>query len=138
LFSTVAVFLAGALIDHPAGDEAEIEEICAAARERSIAGDLANFIALDALEARLLARRGQFSEAEALARRAVESADGTDHFIMRARSRLGLAEVLCAAGRAHVAASPAVHAVSIHVAKEDVTGAAWVLEQLAALGIEVP
>jgi hypothetical protein len=37
-----------------------------------------------------------------------------------------------------VAASPAVQAVSIDVAKEDVTGATRVLEQLAALGIEVP
>ena len=136
-FPTVAMFLAVALIDHPAGDEAEIGDICAVARERSIAGDLANFVSLDAVEARLLVRRGRLSEAEALARRAVEAADRTDHFMMRARSRLALADVLQRARRADEAAVPAREAVSFHVAKEDVAGAARVREQLAAFGIEV-
>ena len=78
------------------------------------------------------------SVAEALARRAVEAADGTDHFMMRARSRLALADVLQRARRADEAAVPAREAVSFHVAKEDVAGAARVREQLAAFGIEVP
>jgi class 3 adenylate cyclase/tetratricopeptide (TPR) repeat protein len=137
-FPTVAVWLAAALADRLSGDETEIEALCAVARERSIAGDMANFIGLDFVEARLLARKGRFAEAESLARRAVAAADETDHFQLLARSRLALAEVLSRAGRSDEALAVASEAVAIHVAKEDVTGAAAMRAQLAAFGVEVP
>ena len=137
-FPTVAVWLATALADRFADDAAEIEALCAVARERSIAGDRANFVALDWLDARLLARRAQFGEAEELAHRAVRRADETDHFQLRARSRLALAEVLARAGRAEEAAVQRGEAVAIHIAKEDVTGAAAVRAQLERFGIDAP
>ena len=136
-FPTVAAWLAAALIDTLSPDDAEIASLCDLVRKRSIPGDLANFVALDWIEARLLARAGRPAQAEALARRALESADGTDHFQLRARSRLALAEVLVRAGRPHEAAPVAAEAVSSHVAKEDVTGAAVMRAQAAALGIDV-
>ena len=133
-FGTVALSLAGALVDH-SGDEKEIDALCAVARERTIPGDLANFIWLDWVESRLLAMRGRLDEAEARARHALESSEETDHFLMRARSRLALAEVLHRAGQQDQAQSVASEALAIHEAKEDVTGAAWWRGYLADLGI---
>ena len=97
-FSTVSIWLANALIDSGA-DAAEIEDLCTAARERTIEGDLANFIGLDWADARVYAAEGLLDDAEATARRALARADETDHFLMRARSRVVLAEVLHRAGR---------------------------------------
>jgi class 3 adenylate cyclase/tetratricopeptide (TPR) repeat protein len=135
-FATVALSLAGALVDHR-GDEKEIEALCAVARERTIPGDLANFIWLDWVESRLLAMRGRLDEAEARARHALESSEETDHFLMRARSRLALAEILHRAGQQDQAQSVASEAVAIHEAKEDVTGAAWWRGYLADVGMPV-
>jgi hypothetical protein len=46
--------------------------------------------------------------------------------------------VLSRAGRSDEALAVASEAVAIHVAKEDVTGAAAMRAQLAAFGVEVP
>jgi tetratricopeptide (TPR) repeat protein len=135
-FGTVALSLAGALVDH-GGDEKEIEALCSAARERTIPGDLANYIWLDWVESRLLAIRGRLDEAEARARHGLEASEETDHFLMRARSRLALAEVLHRAGRQDQAHAIASEAIAVHEAKEDVTGAAWWRRYLADAGIPV-
>jgi class 3 adenylate cyclase/tetratricopeptide (TPR) repeat protein len=137
-FSTVALMLAAALADQFATDDDEIDDLCAVARERTIAGDLANFIALDYVEAQVLARGGRLADAEVTARRSVETADGTDHFSMRSRSRLSLAEVLVRAGERDEAVAAGSEAVAIHIAKEDVTGAVSMRARLGKLGVEVP
>ena len=136
-FSTVSIWLANALIDSGA-DVAEIEDLCTAARERTIEGDLANFIGLDWADARTYAAEGLLDDAEATARRALARADETDHFLMRARSRVVLAEVVHQAGREDLAASLASDALLIHEAKEDVSGAAWWRGHIAEIGISIP
>jgi tetratricopeptide (TPR) repeat protein len=135
-FATVALSLAGALVDY-GGDEEEIEALCVAARERTIAGDLANFIFLDWAESHLLSAGGRLDEAEEHARHALEVSDETDLFLARARSRAVLAEVLHRAGRSDEARSMASEAVAVHEAKEDMTGAAWLRAYLANAGIPV-
>jgi tetratricopeptide (TPR) repeat protein len=135
-FSTVAIWLANALIDS-GSDLAEIESLCAAARERTIAGDLANFIGLGWADARILAATGDLAAAETAARETLARADETDHFLMRARSRIVLTEVLHRARRDGDARPLASEALSIHEAKGDVTGAAWWRGYLADAGIVV-
>ena len=51
-------------------------------------------------EAKVLARRGQFEEAERLAREAIDQIDRTDEVNHHAEVRMGLVEVLRLAGRA--------------------------------------
>ena len=136
-FFSTASWLANALIDSGA-DVAEIEDLCTAARERTIEGDLANFIGLDWADARMYAAEGLLDDAEATARRALARADETDHFLMRARSRVVLAEVVHQAGREDIAASLASDALLIHEAKEDVSGAARWRVHIAEIGVLHP
>jgi hypothetical protein len=135
-FPTVSIWLANALLDARA-DVAEIESLCRVARERTIEGDLANFIGLGWADARLLAASGDLDAAETAARQALVQSDETDHFLMRARSRVVLAEVLHHAGREVDARPLAAEGLSIYEAKEDVSGAARWRSYLAERGIEV-
>jgi class 3 adenylate cyclase/tetratricopeptide (TPR) repeat protein len=133
-FPTTTIWLANALLDQD-GDVAEVEALCAVARERTIAGDLANFIGLGWAEARLLARQDRVEEAEGMARRTVERVDATDHFLMVGRSRVVLAEILQHAGRFGEAGSVASEAISIYESKEDVAGAAAWRSYLGGAGV---
>jgi class 3 adenylate cyclase/tetratricopeptide (TPR) repeat protein len=136
-FPTTTIWLANALLDQN-GDVAEVEELCAIARERTIAGDLANFIGLGWAEARLLAGQDRLEEAESVALRTVERVDETDHFLMVGRSRVVLAEILQRAGHHDDARSAASEALRIHGAKEDVAGVAVWRRYLDGLGIALP
>jgi class 3 adenylate cyclase/tetratricopeptide (TPR) repeat protein len=135
---TVALYLAAAIANRSDRPVAEVDELCAVIRERTIAGDLVNFIGLDAQEARMFAWRGSFDEAVPLARRSVEGADTTDLFDLQSRCRLVLAEVLALAGERDEPAQLAKEILAIHEAKEDVTGAAWARARLLSLGVAVP
>jgi hypothetical protein len=134
--STVAASLAEALLSEPGADLDEVAALCELVRERSISGDLVNYLLLDAVEARLLARRGRTDEALPLARRAVETADSTDYFDLRSRSRLALVDVLGAAGGRAESDSLAGEILSIHDAKGDLTGHAWARRRLEQLGAQ--
>jgi class 3 adenylate cyclase/tetratricopeptide (TPR) repeat protein len=134
---TVAARLAEAILHGTSEAEPEVDALCAVVRERSIAGDLVNFIELDGVEARMLARRGQLDEGMSLGRRAVESADTTGFFELRSEARIALAEVLSAAGETEGLTSTAQDALAIHEAKGDVAGHAWLRERLVALGADV-
>jgi class 3 adenylate cyclase len=136
--STVSISLAETLLRREDADLAEIEALCSLVRERSISGDLVNYLLLDAVEAVLLARRGQAAEAVSLARRAVATGDTTDYFDLRSRSRLALIEVLVAAGQEDEAEIVAGEVVAIHEAKGDRTGLAWARERLEYLGVPTP
>ncbi len=69
------------------------------------------------VEAKLLARRGDFAEAEALAREAVRLAGQTDALNQRARLALDLAEVLALAGRSEDATELVEEASSLYELK---------------------
>jgi tetratricopeptide (TPR) repeat protein len=135
-FPTVAVLLAEALAERR-GPEAEIAALCAAARERTLSEDLVNFVYLDGIEGLLCARRDQCDEAKRLARRCVETADGTDHFDVISFARLFAAETLALCDENDEAATLAEEAVAVHVAKGDVTGAALARSRVREIGLEV-
>jgi hypothetical protein len=133
---TVAVYLADALANREDDHEAEIEELCAVVRERSISGDLVNFVGLDVVEARMLARGGKIGDALRLAVRGLDSADTTDMYDLRAKARLGLAEVCARAEDQMEVERVAAEVVSIYEQKGDVTGAAWAREHLRGFGVQ--
>ena len=134
---TVASYLAGAIANRTEGPDAEIEELCTVIRERTIAGDVVNFIVVDAVEARMEARRGRFDDALALARRSVAAADETDFYDLRGNSRLALAEVLSRKGERDELERLAADVLSIYESKGDVTGLAWARRRLESLGASV-
>jgi hypothetical protein len=123
-FSTVALQLADCLmLRRRPPDDAEVTAICAAARERTLAGDLVNFVYLDGIEARRLAHEGSSSDAAQLARTAVDTADTTDNFAVRSHAWASLAETLLLAGQPAEAGRAARESVAIRTAKGDVAGA---------------
>jgi ATP/maltotriose-dependent transcriptional regulator MalT len=132
---TVAAYLAEVLLNESDPDLGEVDALCSLVRERSISGDVVNFIVVDSTESRVLARRGRAEEALSLARRAVAAADTTDYFDLRSRARLALVEVLVTAGRRDEVEVVASEIVSIHEAKGDVTGLAWARGRLEHLGV---
>ena len=131
---TVALELAEALTAR-AGREAEIEELCAFARERTLPEDLVNFVYLDGIEGLLHARRGQVDEAVPLARRSIETVETMDHFDVVGTARLLAAETFELCGEHDEAAGLAKGAVSAFVAKGDVTGAAWARARVREMGL---
>jgi class 3 adenylate cyclase/tetratricopeptide (TPR) repeat protein len=135
-FATTTIWLANALLDQD-GDMADIETLCAIGRERTIVGDLANVIGLGWAEARILALQGRLEAAENVARRTLVRVDETDHFLMRARSRVVLAEILERTGRSDEASSAGSEALSIYEAKEDVAGVVVWRRYLSRAGVVV-
>jgi tetratricopeptide (TPR) repeat protein len=110
-YSTNAVTLAGCLAAQHRDDEAlEWAEI---SRRASPAGDVVNFISADAVEARILARRGELEAAERLAHATVERAEDTDFWRIRSTAYEALGEVLTRAGKRDEACAAYEHAVHI-------------------------
>lgn len=133
-YPTAALSLAKCLYGQERYDE--VGPLCEAARETTGADDLVNFVELAGLEGGLLAQRGGHDEADVRARRAVELAETTDFFEIRAWARLMLAETLALAGRIGQASEEAAAGLAHHDAKDDVTGASRARERLAELGIQ--
>jgi len=132
-YPTAALSLAKCLYGQERYDE--VGPLCGAARETTGADDLVNFVELAGLEGGLLAQRGSHDEADLRARRAVELAETTDFFEIRAWARLMLAETLALAGRMDEASEQAAEGLAHYDAKGDVTGAARARERLDVLGI---
>ena len=76
-----------------------------------------------AVRAKVLARRGDYAAAEALAREAVALTAGTDWLNTRAEVHLDLAEVLQLAGRSGEAIAAVDEALRLYEAKENVVAA---------------
>jgi class 3 adenylate cyclase/tetratricopeptide (TPR) repeat protein len=122
---TVAIYLADAIANRTLDADPEVDALCDVARERTISGDLVNFVGLDAVQAQMLARRGKLDDALALGRRAVEAVDEMDFFDLRSKARLALAEVLVRAGDTDEVERLAHEVLAIYEAKGDITGGAW-------------
>jgi class 3 adenylate cyclase/tetratricopeptide (TPR) repeat protein len=122
--STIAAFLAEALLAQGADEEAEqrTEE-----SERTASrDDVISQVAWRVTRAKLLARRGEVELAERLAREAVARAEETDWPSLRGAARTSLAEALRAAGRTDEAAAVAREALTIYEEKGNVISVAQV------------
>jgi tetratricopeptide (TPR) repeat protein len=135
-YSTVALRLADCLLVTRPPDDEEIVALCAAARERTLEGDLVNLVYLDSIEARRLAHEGSSEAATRLGRRAAETADTTDNFVVRSTVWASLAATLLLTGDREEARRAAAMAIAIRVEKGDVAGAAALERGLADLGVE--
>ena len=136
-FSTVALCLVNCLLLHRAPDDAEVAALCAVARERTLPGDLVNFVYLDGIDGRRLAHVGSVDEAGDVARKAAETADTTDNFDVRSHAWHALAETLALAGELEEAGRAAATSIEIRTAKGDVAGAAALERRYAELGVGV-
>jgi class 3 adenylate cyclase/tetratricopeptide (TPR) repeat protein len=89
-----------------------------------------------AVRAKLLARRGDLADAEALAREASALAARTEDIELRAKALGDLAEVLCLAGRVGESTAALTEALRLHERKGNVPAAAALQTRLAALSVE--
>jgi class 3 adenylate cyclase/tetratricopeptide (TPR) repeat protein len=118
--ATVAGGLAHALIE--VGDDDGAERYARLALEASAEDDIEPRMTGTGALAVVLARRGRFEEAEALAREALATARRTDYVLNLADVLTDLARVLAAAGRGDEAAAAIEEAVQVLERKE-----AWAL-----------
>jgi polysaccharide biosynthesis protein PslJ len=128
-FCSVAPVLADALYHQGRGDEAV--PVIELASRLEIPEDLSAQVALRRARAKLLARRGDFEEAEGLAREARKLAARTDFLDAHARAITDLAEVLHLAGRPKEAAGALEEAIRLHDQKGNVVAAGTLRALLA-------
>jgi hypothetical protein len=134
-FSTVVLYLVNALLLRRAPDDEEVGRLCAIARERTLVGDLVNFVFLDAFEGRRLAHAGSGEEGILLSRKAAETADTTDNFDVRSHAWQLLAETCVLAGDGVGARQAAVRSMEIRHSKGDVAGAAALSRRYEQVGL---
>lgn len=121
-FPDLAAKLASALYAQGEDDRAlELSEVS----ERATApDDLSAAVQWRTVRAKLLARRGELGQAEALAREAVALAEETDFLVLRGDACMDLAEVLRASGRLEEARASTEQALELFERKENVVSAA--------------
>jgi class 3 adenylate cyclase/tetratricopeptide (TPR) repeat protein len=119
--STSAAYLGEAVLRQGRFDEAE--RYSAISQELGASDDLLNEAVWRALRAKVLAARGDFEQAESLARAAVEIAASTDYLDLRAATWLDLAEILRAARSPELEAA-ASEALALYELKGNTVGAA--------------
>jgi hypothetical protein len=119
-----------------APDNEEVTALCTVARERTLAGDLVNFVYLDGIEGRRLAHAGFAEEGVRLSRQAAETADTTDNFDVLSHAWHSLAETLVLAGELDEATQAAARSIEVRTAKGDVAGAAALERRYRELGVE--
>jgi tetratricopeptide (TPR) repeat protein len=129
--STGACRYAAALYE--LGQLEEAEEWARKGSEMGGSDDMATQILAGQVLAKVLARRGQHSEAERVAREAVAGADSTDSLVSQGDVRHDLAEVLDLAGRREEATSALNEALERYERKGALVLAQRVRERLAAL-----
>jgi tetratricopeptide (TPR) repeat protein len=109
---------------HQLGRPAEALQVALASRAIAADDDLFAQVRWRGAAARSLALQGEVAEAERLAAEAVELAEPTDVFSMRADAHLDLAAVATAAGRHDDAGRAAQAALALYQAKGNRPGAA--------------
>ncbi|MDP9255239.1 MAG: AAA family ATPase [Actinomycetota bacterium] len=120
--ATVAPLLADVLYLQGRPDEAmPLTELVA---RSALADDLDPQVAWRRVQAKVLAQRGDFENAEPLARKAIELAERSDYINAHARAIEDLAEVLRLAGRSQEAVVELDRATGLHEQKGNVVSAA--------------
>jgi tetratricopeptide (TPR) repeat protein len=118
---TTAAFLARTLLEQ--GRDKEAEEYTNVSARLAARADLLSQILWRSIQARLLSRRNQMQEAEALAREAVALAQATDFVNYKADALLDLAQVLKASGRIDEAVTTASNALHFYQLKGNTVSA---------------
>jgi class 3 adenylate cyclase/tetratricopeptide (TPR) repeat protein len=132
--STVGTLLAEAL--ERLGRDEEAEAVLRECEAIAQGDDFDPQARMRFVRARLLARQGDFAEAERLAREAVAIMDSTDYLDNIAHAYVALADVLAVTGRSGDAAQALTHAATLFERKGDLVSAARAHEQIAALQAE--
>lgn len=115
------------------GKDKEAERWLLRARETTLPGDVVDIVGMDTLEAVLWARRGELDEAERLARRALTTADRTDHAVIRGGTRARVAEVFERVGRIDEAKTVLDEALQLAEDQGRLVPAQRARDQIAAL-----
>ncbi|HET9497120.1 MAG TPA: adenylate/guanylate cyclase domain-containing protein [Candidatus Limnocylindria bacterium] len=132
--NTTAAYMAQAYLE--LGRDEEAERWARVAIESGDARDPAAAGPAFGTWARVLARRGQFDEAEAKAHQSLEIWGDSDNLDQVADAHFDLAEVLRLAGRPEEAAQELRVALDLYERKEHLVGARQAREALARLGVE--
>ena len=132
--ASAALLVGRALVDQGRFDEAS--RFAQIGKEDSETGDASHESEWRAVEARVLAARGELETAETLARDAVGLAAGTDYLEFHAHACLALADVLAKANRYDEAASELHEAIRLYEQKESVLAAERVRVRLRELARE--
>jgi class 3 adenylate cyclase/tetratricopeptide (TPR) repeat protein len=125
--STIAGELAHSIYAQGRYDDAE--RFAQSSKDAAASDDVASQVLWRSVKAMVLARRGEFAEAERLARDALRVVDGTEWLVFRAKARTCLAEVLRLAGKPPEAAAVLREAVDLYERK----GAVVLAERTRAL-----
>jgi class 3 adenylate cyclase/tetratricopeptide (TPR) repeat protein len=133
LLSTVAAALARAI--YAQGRNEEAERFTEISEELDGRGNIASQIGWRATRGKVLAHRGDFEQAESLAREAVAIAERTDDLVQRGRALLDLAEVLELAHRNEEGAQLVETARDLFEQKGNVVVAEETRELLARLRV---
>jgi len=131
--STTAAFLAETL--YRRGDLEQAEAFTRVSEEVAAPDDVASQSLWRSVRGRILARRGEAAEGEALSRAALDAMRISDEPDARAEALLALGEVLELAGRPDEASAAAREALGIFEAKGNVVSAARAKDRLAAAGV---
>ncbi|UVK41274.1 AAA family ATPase [Mesorhizobium sp. AR10] len=129
--STIAASLACTILEQ--GRDEEAEEFANLSAQLATAGDLMTQVLWRRVLARVLARRGEIKEAEALAREAVAIAEATDFVNDRADALIDLSHVFEASRRGNEAVAAASRALHLYELKGNVVAAATTRSRLGEL-----
>ena len=113
--STVAAHLAEVVVE--GGDAQEAARLLEEAEAAGATDDVMTQVVVTRARAKLLARAGERSQAELLAREAVARANATEYVELRGRTLEALAGVLAATGRAEESARALAESVRVFEAK---------------------
>jgi class 3 adenylate cyclase/tetratricopeptide (TPR) repeat protein len=118
------------------GNYSEAERFTSVCQEAAAADDLDAQVRWRAMRAKLLARQGQFEQAEDLGREAVSLAGNTDELNLRGDAAMALAEVFRATGSSDEAATAIREALEFYEKKENLVSAQSaraILEELTSV-----
>jgi class 3 adenylate cyclase/tetratricopeptide (TPR) repeat protein len=132
LLSTVSAQLAEAIYEQDRGEEAE--RLTTISEEAAAPDDLLSQVMWRITRAKVRAAAGRITDAETMARAAVELAERTDHLNLRGDAAEALAEVLLAVGRAREAGASARVALGLYELKGNVVSANLIGTRLLELG----
>jgi class 3 adenylate cyclase/tetratricopeptide (TPR) repeat protein len=132
LFANIAAMLAQAVYAQGRYDDAA--EFSRASRDAAAADDLSAQVEWRVVSAKLLARRGEGAEAEALAREAVELVARTDYLHSHGDALLDLGEVLALGGDSEGAAAAIGAGLDLYERKGDTVMAERARSRLDATG----